>query len=132
MFCFDVGEWWMTHGPCTSEIKAVNVFMNVCGSPDLLTPPLHLPRLTFHLYVNVCGIIVMLKLKGTSGDFWSRLLLSAGLVSKSDVVAQGHSNFKDLRECRFLNISRQPVPEPNYPVMSICSFCGHSVCSFMF
>lgn len=36
MFCFAVGEWWMTLGPCTSEIKAVNIFMNVCGSPDLL------------------------------------------------------------------------------------------------
>lgn len=40
MFCFDVGEWWMTRGPCTSEIKAVNIFMNVCGSPDLHTPVL--------------------------------------------------------------------------------------------
>lgn len=29
MFCFAVGEWWMTHRPCTSEIKAVNIFMNV-------------------------------------------------------------------------------------------------------
>lgn len=49
MFCFDVGEWWMTRGPCTSEIKAVNIFMNVCGSPDLHTSLSYLPRLAFHL-----------------------------------------------------------------------------------
>lgn len=36
MFCFTVGKWWMTPRPCTSEIKAVNIIMNVCGSPDLL------------------------------------------------------------------------------------------------
>lgn len=101
MFCFDVGEWWMTHGPCTSEIKAVNIFMNVCGSPDLHALPLYLTRLAFHLYVNVRGIIVPLKLAGPSGDFWSRPLLSAGLTSKSDLVAEGQSSFCGWR---FLNV----------------------------
>lgn len=84
----------MTHGPCTSEIKAVNIFMNVSGSPDLHAFPVYLTRLPFLLYVNIHGIIIMLKLEGTSGDFWSRLLLSAGLMSKIDLVAQGQSSFK--------------------------------------
>lgn len=107
LFCFDVGEWWMTHGPCTSEIKAVNISMNVCGSPDLLTPPLHLPMLTFHLYVNVCGIIVTLKLGPleisgpdcclVQGSFQSQMwLLRASQVSRTSVNAGSLTSLGNL------------------------------------
>lgn len=44
----------MTHGPCTSEIKAVNIFMNVCGSVDLH----FFTRLAFHFHVCVHGLTV--------------------------------------------------------------------------
>lgn len=94
LFCFDVGEWWMTHGPCTSEIKAVNIFISVCGSHDLHASPLYLTRLALLLCVNVRETVVTLKLEGTSGGFWSRLLLSSELTLKPDPVAQGQSSFK--------------------------------------
>lgn len=96
MFCFDVGEWWMTHRPCTSEIKAVNIFISVCGSHDLHTHPFYFTRLAFCSYTNVHGITVTLKLGGMCGGFWPRPLLSAGLASKSDLVAQAQSSFKFL------------------------------------
>lgn len=90
MFCFAVGEWWMTHGPCTSEIKAVNIFINVCGSPDLLPHFISWGWLCIFMSVYVGSHTLNVKgpLEVSGPD-----LFSAGLTSKSSLFAQGPVRF---------------------------------------